>query len=99
MGDVDEDDEGWADFEAAEFCPLVDDNVGLAGRLSDRFRTRLVIGMSASERAYAEEWESPRFEVGTTPTGNLVLAIHFAGGRSVTGWDGSEADAESIVDT
>ena len=76
----------------------MDDDAALAGRLSHRFRTRLVIGMSASERDYAEGWEPPRFEVGETPTGKLVLGMVFAGGRSVIEWDGSEADAESIVD-
>jgi hypothetical protein len=80
------------------FRPLVDDDAGLAGRLSDRFPSRLVIGMSPSERRYAEKSQPPRFEVGSTPIGNLVLAIDFGGGRSVTGWDGSGADAEYIVD-
>jgi hypothetical protein len=100
MGIVtDEHELDWADFRAAVFHPLANDNEGLASSLSARSHDRLVSDMSLSERAYAEEWRPPRFEVGRTPAGRAVLAIDFGGGRSVIDWDGSDADAEAIVDS
>jgi hypothetical protein len=94
----DEGNEDWADPAAVTFRPLADDDPGLAGRLVDRFTTRLLTDMSATERAYAREWKPPRFEVGRTPDGSRLLRISFAGGQRVTGWDGSGPDADAIVE-
>jgi hypothetical protein len=55
--------------------------------------------MAPTEGAYAEGWKAPRFEVGTTPKGFRLFVINFAGGRTVTEWDGSEGEAEEIVDS
>ena len=94
---MDEDADGdWADFEAAIFSPMTTADPALAVDLSTRFLERLVFDMSPTERAYALGWEPPRFEVGITPAGGRVLGIYFGGGRSVTDWDGTVADAESI---
>lgn len=55
--------------------------------------------MSPTERAYAEGWRAPRFEIGITPDGGQVFVINFAGGRSLPEWNGSEAEAQEIVDS
>jgi hypothetical protein len=55
--------------------------------------------MSPTEQAYGRQWEPPRFEAGRTPKGGTVLRISFAGGQSVTEWDGSDTDAEVIANS
>ena len=94
-----DDAEAWADFEAAKFHPLVEDQPDLAERLWIRFLQRLTAEMSPSEREYAEGWGPPCFDVGVTPRGNRVLRITFAGGSSTTDWSGSEAEAHEIADS
>ncbi len=95
---VDEE-EDRCNFEAAVFHPLADDDPGLAARLSARFLQRLMVDMTPSERTYAEEWPPPQFDIGITPRGGRVLAVAFGGGRSITDWDGSDVNAEEIIDS
>jgi hypothetical protein len=92
-------DDEWCDFDAAEFHAMEAVDAELSARLSTRFQERLVTHMTPSERTYADGWPPPRFEVGVTPKGERVLAVVFGGGRSVTDWDGSEADAAEIVES
>jgi hypothetical protein len=91
--------EDWADFEAARFHPLADDDPDMTGRLSKRFSGRLAVGMTAEERTYAEELGPVAIDVGISPKGLRLLRLNFAGSEGSADWDGTESEAEELIDS
>lgn len=89
----------WRDFFAAQFRPLSEHDPALADRLAERFVRRFLQQADLSERRYREALESLVLEVGTTPTGALLLRarLPFTGTTTIE-WDGTGADAETTLD-
>ena len=79
--------------------PLVEDDPALAARLTKPFSAALESAdLSPSERDYLRGYAQVRIASGQTRGGVRVLRLEFGGSTTTIEWDGSEGDAEEIVD-
>jgi hypothetical protein len=79
--------------------PLAEDEPDLALRLAARFASVLdAAGLSAAERDYLRGYKPVVISAGKTFGGLRVLQFRFAGSTTTMEWDGSESEAEELVD-
>ncbi len=94
--DQDEEERPWPDAETV-FTPLVHADRALAERLVARFTQVLHEALSGGEPEYATGYGPPQVEVGTEPGGEQLLRISFGGGVTLMEWDGTEENADAII--
>jgi len=79
--------------------PLAKDDPALAARLAARFHAGLAAAdLGPAEREYLSGHEPAEISAGETRSGLRVLQIRFAGSTTTVEWDGSQSDAEELVD-
>jgi hypothetical protein len=78
---------------------LAEDEPDLAVRLAARFASALdAADVSPAERDYLRGYKPVVISAGKTGSGLRVLQFRFAGSTTTIEWDGSESEAEDLVD-
>jgi hypothetical protein len=94
-------DPDWGDWNQAAYQSLASADPALADQLADRLVVRLLTaaGLSAAHRT--EAFRQVRVEVGRTPKGAQILRVRLplGEGEPEYEWDGSQQDAEQIIDS
>src|SRR3954453_15628556 len=88
-----------ADWDAAAFRPLAEEDALLAERLSAIFATRFDAELLDGEKDYVNGWPAVQIDVAVTTAGTRVLRVAIPGHTDLVEWDGSEADAIASVES
>ena len=94
---ITDDEEGPWPHPRTVFTPLSTVDPALAVQLVDQFLEIVRAQLTVEERYYTGRYATPQIDVGTEPDGQRLLRISFAGAATLTGWDGTQDEASSLV--
>lgn len=91
------DDEDLWPHPSTVFAPLSVRDDKLSAQLVDRYLRVLHGELTVEESEYVAFYKPPLIDVGTEPDGGLVLRISFAGTVTMTDWDGTSEQAQTVI--
>ena len=94
------DDTDWSDWNRAAYQPLASTDRTLADQLAGRLVDRLLSAAGLSALHRTEALRKVHVEIGKTPKGAQILRVRLplGLGEPAYEWDGSQEDAQQVID-